>query len=205
LKLLRRKGAILRPSCANNLNKINCWVRSWIYRNPAVWKFVKRKQSWWILAHDVKTLLSRKIPRFEGHVVAVKGQNKDPYRRVTYARTFEVSVLAHVALRMLAAIFLASQWHCLANKHTLLAGCSAFWPVNCTFLHTQTRTRFTAVWPFCYWSLFCGKGSSSILLLNMCFLSFASAKRFCVVIAHTIVYLWRRSYNIFMDLLKAHT
>jgi hypothetical protein len=116
-----------------------------------------------------------------------------------------LSCFYSVALRMLAAIFLASQWQCLANKHTLLAGCSAFWPVNCIFLHTQTRTRFTAVWPFCYWSLFCGKGSSSILLLNMCFLSFASAKRFCVVIAHTIVYLWRRSYNIFMDLLKAHS
>jgi hypothetical protein len=29
---------------------------------------------------------------------------------------------------MLAAIFLASQWHFLANKHAVLAGCSAFWP-----------------------------------------------------------------------------
>jgi hypothetical protein len=27
---------------------------------------------------------------------------------------------------MLAAIFLASQWHFLANKHAVLAGCSAF-------------------------------------------------------------------------------
>jgi hypothetical protein len=36
-------------------------------------------------------------------------QNKDPYRRATYVGSFEVSVLAHVALPMLAAIFLASQ------------------------------------------------------------------------------------------------
>jgi hypothetical protein len=36
-------------------------------------------------------------------------QNKDPYRRATYVGSFEVSVLAHVALRMLAAIFLAMQ------------------------------------------------------------------------------------------------
>jgi hypothetical protein len=56
---------------------------------------------------------------------------------------------------MLAAIFLASQWHFLANKHAVLAGCSAFWPVNCIFLHKKTRTRCTAEWPFCYWSLLC--------------------------------------------------
>jgi hypothetical protein len=56
---------------------------------------------------------------------------------------------------MLAAIFLASQWHFLANKHAVLVGCSAFWPVNCIFLHKKTRTRCTAEWPFCYWSLFC--------------------------------------------------
>ena len=48
-----------------------------------------------------------------------------------YVGSFEVSVLAHVALRMLSAITLASQWHFLANKHAVLAGCSAFWPVNC--------------------------------------------------------------------------
>jgi hypothetical protein len=36
-------------------------------------------------------------------------KNKDPYRRATCVESFEVSVLAHVALRMLAAIFLASQ------------------------------------------------------------------------------------------------
>jgi hypothetical protein len=60
---------------------------------------------------------------------------------------------------MLAAIFLASQWHFLANKHAVLAGCSAFWPVNCIFLHKKTRTRCTAEWPFCYWSLFCASGS----------------------------------------------
>jgi hypothetical protein len=78
------------------------------------------------------------------------------YRRATYVGSFEVSVLAHVALRMLAAIFLASQWHFLANKHAVLAGCSAFWPVNCIFLHKKTRTRCTAEWLFCYWSLFCG-------------------------------------------------
>jgi hypothetical protein len=68
----------------------------------------------------------------------------------TYVGSFEVSVLAHVALRMLAAIFLASQWHFLANKRAVLAGCSAFWPVNCIFLHKKTRTRCTAEWPFCY-------------------------------------------------------
>jgi hypothetical protein len=56
---------------------------------------------------------------------------------------------------MLAAIFLASQWHFLANKHAVLAGCSAFWPVNCIFLHIKMRARCTAEWPFCYWSLFC--------------------------------------------------
>jgi hypothetical protein len=38
---------------------------------------------------------------------------------------------------MLAAIFLASQLHFLANKHAVLAGCSAFWPVNCIFLHKK--------------------------------------------------------------------
>jgi hypothetical protein len=38
---------------------------------------------------------------------------------------------------MLAAIFLASQWHFLANKHAVLADCSAFWPVNCIFLHKK--------------------------------------------------------------------
>jgi hypothetical protein len=58
-------------------------------------------------------------------------------------------------LRMLTAIFLASQWHFLANKHAVLAGCSAVWPVNCIFLHKKTRTRCTAEWAFCYWSLFC--------------------------------------------------
>jgi hypothetical protein len=59
---------------------------------------------------------------------------------------------------MLAAIFLASEWHFLSNKHAVLAGCSAFWPVNCIFLHKKPRTRCTAEWPFCYWSLFCGRG-----------------------------------------------
>ena len=42
---------------------------------------------------------------------------------------------------MLAAIILASQWHFLANKYAVLAGCSAFWPVNCIFLHKKPRTR----------------------------------------------------------------
>jgi hypothetical protein len=56
---------------------------------------------------------------------------------------------------MLTAIFLASQWHFLANKHAVLAGCSAFWPVNCIFLHKKTRTCCTAEWPFCYCSLLC--------------------------------------------------
>ena len=36
-------------------------------------------------------------------------QNKNTYRRTTYVGSFEVSVLAHLALHMLAAIFLASQ------------------------------------------------------------------------------------------------
>ena len=57
---------------------------------------------------------------------------------------------------MLAAIFPASQWHFLANKHAVLAGCSAFWPVYCIFLHKKTRTHCTAERPFCSWSLFCG-------------------------------------------------
>jgi hypothetical protein len=39
---------------------------------------------------------------------------------------------------MLAAIFLASQLHFLTNKHAVLAGCSAFWPVNCIFLHKKS-------------------------------------------------------------------
>ena len=65
--------------------------------------------------------------------------NTDPYRRATYVGRFEVSVLAHVALRVLAAIFLASQWHFLANKHAVLAGCSAFWPVNCIFLQKKNE------------------------------------------------------------------
>ena len=36
------------------------------------------------------------------------------------------------------------------DKHAVLAGCSAFWPVNCIFLHKKKRTRCTAEWPFCY-------------------------------------------------------
>jgi hypothetical protein len=43
-------------------------------------------------------------------------QNKDPYRRATYVGSFEVSVFAHVALRMLAAIFLTVN--------------DIFWPIN---------------------------------------------------------------------------
>jgi hypothetical protein len=38
---------------------------------------------------------------------------------------------------MLAAIFLASQLHFLANKHAVLAGYFAFWPVNCIYLHKK--------------------------------------------------------------------
>ena len=76
-------------------------------------------------------------------------QNRETYRSPTRVGSFEVCVLAHIALRMLSAISLASQWHFLANKHAALAGCSAFWPVNCTFLHKNTRTRCTAEWDFC--------------------------------------------------------
>jgi hypothetical protein len=46
----------------------------------------------------------------QGHAASLaRPQNKDPYRRATYVGSFEVSGLAHVALRMLTAIFLASQ------------------------------------------------------------------------------------------------
>jgi hypothetical protein len=82
---------------------------------------------------------------------ATRSQNKDPYRRATYVGSFEVSVLTHVALCMLATIFLGSQWHFRSNKHAVLAGCSAFCPVNCIFLHKKTRTCCTAEWPLCYW------------------------------------------------------
>jgi hypothetical protein len=70
--------------------------------------------------------------------------------RVHRIKIFEVS-----------AILLASQWHFLANKHAVLAGCSAFWPVNCIFLHKKTRTRCTAELPFCYRSLFCARVCSN--------------------------------------------
>jgi hypothetical protein len=40
---------------------------------------------------------------------AVPSYSVSIYRRATYVGNFEVSVLAHVAIRMLAAIFLASQ------------------------------------------------------------------------------------------------
>jgi hypothetical protein len=48
-------------------------------------------------------------PGFGKIILWYLAQNKDPYRKATYVGSFEVSVLAHVALRMLAAIFLASQ------------------------------------------------------------------------------------------------
>ena len=76
-------------------------------------------------------------------------QNRETYRSPTHVGSFEVCVLAHIALRMLSAITLASQWHFLANKHAVLAGCSAFWPVNCIFLHKNARTRCTPEWDFC--------------------------------------------------------
>ena len=53
-------------------------------------------------------------------------QNKERNRRDTSVGTFEVYVRTHIASRMLAAIFLASRLHFLANKHAVLAGCSAF-------------------------------------------------------------------------------
>jgi hypothetical protein len=61
---------------------------------------------------------------------------------------------------MLAAIFLASRWHFLANKHAVLAGCSAFWPVNCIFLHKKnadTLHRWVALLLliFILWLRFC--------------------------------------------------
>ena len=80
---------------------------------------------------------------------------------------------------MLAAIFLASQWHFLANKYAVLAGYSAFWPVNCIFLHKKTRTRCTAEWPFCYWSLFCGTRWTPKMTMHAFTLElFAALKKF---------------------------
>jgi hypothetical protein len=50
-------------------------------------------------------------------------------REASLVGTIEIFEAAHIALRMLA-IFLASLLHFLANKHAVLAGCSAFWPAN---------------------------------------------------------------------------
>jgi hypothetical protein len=55
----------------------------------------------------------------------------------TYVYSFYFFVLTHVALRKLATIFLASQYNFMVDKHSVLAGCSAFWPVNCIFLHKK--------------------------------------------------------------------
>jgi hypothetical protein len=54
------------------------------------------------LGDYINAILYRKLK-------ASKSQNKDPYRRATYVGSFEVFVLVHIALRMLATIFLASQ------------------------------------------------------------------------------------------------
>jgi hypothetical protein len=34
---------------------------------------------------------------------------------------------------IIMSLIVASQWHFLINKHAVLAGCSAFWTVNCIF------------------------------------------------------------------------
>ena len=94
--------------------------------NQRVWHFHISKKKWHYRIFYILLIVS-----FSSKYN--NAQNKDLYRRATYVRSFEVSVLAHVALRMLAAIFLASQWHFLAIKYAVLAGCSAFWPVNCIF------------------------------------------------------------------------
>ena len=52
-------------------------------------------------------------------------------RRATQVGTFEVCVLAHVALRMFIMQVLASQLHFLANRNAELAVPPLFWPVNC--------------------------------------------------------------------------
>jgi uncharacterized RDD family membrane protein YckC len=35
------------------------------------------------------------------------------------------------------AVMKMSMTYFLANKHTVLAGCSAFWPLNCIFWHKK--------------------------------------------------------------------
>ena len=68
------------------------------------------------------------LPQFICILLSLRAQNREINRSPTRVGSFEVCVLAHIALRMLSAITLASQWHFLANKHAVLAGCSAFWP-----------------------------------------------------------------------------
>ena len=52
-------------------------------------------------------------------------------RKVTRVGTFEVSVPAHVALRMFIMQVLASQLHFRANRNAGLAIPPLLWPVNC--------------------------------------------------------------------------
>jgi hypothetical protein len=85
------------------------------------------------------TILYDTIPRY------TTLYNTIQHYTIPYVGSIEVSVLAHVALRMFAAIFLASQWHFLANKHAVLAGCSDFWPWYFCIKNEDTLHRWVAL------------------------------------------------------------
>ena len=86
-------------------------------------------------------------------------QNNDLYRRAAFVGTFNLPVLAHIALRNLLSPVTGNQLHVFINKHALLAGCSGFWPVNCTNLHKKWGHIARLSGPSVYSiSLFCGTG-----------------------------------------------
>ena len=70
--------------------------------------------------------------------------------------TFEVSVLAHIALRNLLWPVTANQLHVLTNKHA--GSCFAIWPVNCIW---NGGTLYHGV------NTFCGEVFSKRLLLHL--------------------------------------
>ena len=98
-------------------------------------------------------------------------QNKDIYRRATRVGTYEVCVAAHIALRMLSRRCppLLQQDKCMlisitANKHAVLAGCSAFWPDTAYFLHKKGRHVAPLSGPSVYFLILCTyEGKARIL------------------------------------------
>ena len=58
--------------------------------------------------------------------------------RPTSVRAFDVNDLAHVSLCMLFTIFLVNLLHFLAT-HSVLSGCSAFWPFYCNYFCKQSE------------------------------------------------------------------